>query len=175
MGLSRKSHYSKEEFYKVKTDYTNHWTLSSHGQRIVGKEKESKDLTKEFCDFFEKAGLPLAEVSVQNVSSLDDTNLQKLWGLFKLLLKMRNSNDEQDYIISPVESDTPFITGTDNLMQITDADANGAYNIALKGLYWLWNDFPTNAEGNLKYIKDEGWFRFIQTKPYLHTLVQTRV
>ena len=167
--------YSKEEFYKVKTDYTNHWTLSSHGQRIVGKEKESKDLTKEFCDFFEKAGLPLAEVSVQNVSSLDDTNLQKLWGLFKLLLKMRNSNDEQDYIISPVESDTPFITGTDNLMQITDADANGAYNIALKGLYWLWNDFPTNAEGNLKYIKDEDWFRFIQTKPYLHTLVQTRV
>lgn len=80
---------------------------------------------------------------------------------------MRNSNDEQDYIISPVAGNMPFISGPDNSMQITDADANGAYNIALKGLYWLWNDFPTDEKGYLKYIKDEDWFWFIQTKPYL--------
>lgn len=159
--------YSKEVFNKVKTDYTNHWTLSSHGARIVGKEKEPKDLTTEFANFFEgKANLPLVKVSVQTVSSLDESKLQELWGLFKLLLKMRNSDDDQDYIISPVAGDTPFVTGPDNSMQIVDADANGAYNIALKGLYWLWNDFPTDENGYLKYIKDEDWFHFIQTKPY---------
>ena len=160
--------YSKDVFNKVKADYTNHWTLASHGLRIVGKDKEPKDLTKEFELFFKEAYLPLDEVSVQTISSLDESKLQKLWGVFKLLLKMRNSNDEQDYIISPVASNKPFITGPDNPMQIADADANGAYNIALKGLYWLYYDFPTDENGYLKYIKDENWFRFIQTKPYLN-------
>ncbi|MBR2230802.1 MAG: type V CRISPR-associated protein Cas12a/Cpf1 [Prevotella sp.] len=159
--------YSKEAFFKVRKDYTNRWTLSSHGTRIVGKNKEPKGLTKEFELFFEDANLPLDEVSVQTVSSLDESKLQALWGLFKLLLKMRNSNDEQDYIISPVASDKPFITGEENSLRIKDADANGAYNIALKGLYWLYYDFPTDENGYLKYIKDEDWFRFIQTKPYL--------
>jgi CRISPR-associated protein Cpf1 len=160
--------YSKEAFNTVKTDYTNVWTLASHESRIVGKEKKLKDLTEEFTKFFEKeAKLPLERVSVKTVSALDESKLKELWGLFKLMLKMRNSNDEQDYIISPVASDTPFISGPDNSMQITDADANGAYNIALKGLYWLWNNFPTDEKGYLKYIKDEDWFWFIQTKPYL--------
>ena len=161
--------YSKKDFNKVKTDYTNHWTLASHGYRIVGKKKESKDLTMEFANFFEKgAKIPLDKVSVKKISELDEGKLKELWGIFKLMLKMRNSDNEQDYIISPVASDTPFLTNADNSMQIADADANGAYNIALKGLYWLCNDFPTDEKGCLKYIKDEDWFRFIQTKPYLN-------
>jgi len=158
--------YSKVVFNKVKRDYTNHWTLASHGSRIVGKGKELKDLTAEFVKFFEKeAKIPLEKVSVKSISVLDESKLQTLWGLFKLLLKMRNSNDDIDYVISPVAGDSPFITGEGNSMQIVDADANGAYNIALKGLYWLYNDFPME-QGYLKYIKDEDWFRFIQTKPY---------
>lgn len=158
--------YSKDVFFKVRTDFKNKWTLASHGERIVGKEKERKDLTAQFVKFFEEeANVPLEKVSVQTVSSLDESQLKTLWGLFKLLLKMRNSNDDTDFIISPVASDHPFITGKDNSMQIADADANGAYCIALKGLYWLYNDFPAE-QGYLKYIKDEDWFRFIQTKPY---------
>lgn len=157
--------YSNDVFNKVKTDYTNCWTLSSHGERIVGKEKKLKNLTNEFKQFFEDSKLPLEKVSVQSVSKLEDNQLQQLWGLFKLLLKMRNSNDETDFIISPVACERPFLTGPDNPMKIEDADANGAYNIALKGLYWVWNDFPMD-EGYLKYIKDTDWFEFIQTKRY---------
>lgn len=160
--------YSNEAFNTVKTDYTNNWTLSSHGARIIGKEKVLKDLTKEFINFFEKkAQIPLDRVSVQAITSLDDTNLQQLWGLFKLLLKMRNSNDQFDFIISPVAGEKPFLTGENNPMQILDADANGAYNIALKGLYWVMNDFPIE-DGYLKYIRDTKWFEFVQTKPYLN-------
>lgn len=160
--------YSNEVFNTVKSDYTNRWKLSSHGARIIGKEKELKDLTKEFINFFEKkARIPLDKVSVQTISSLDDANLQQLWGLFKLLLKMRNSNDQFDFIISPVAGEKPFLTGEDNPMQILDADANGAYNIALKGLYWVMNDFPIE-DGYLKYIRDTKWFEFVQTKPYLN-------
>ena len=80
---------------------------------------------------------------------------------------MRNSNDETDYIISPVAGERPFISGPNNAMGISDADANGAFNIALKGLYWVKNDFPTEG-GYLKYINDTEWFEFIQTKPYLN-------
>lgn len=159
--------YSKAEFNTVKTDYRNHWTLSSHGSRIVGKEKELRDLTTEFTKIFENADIPLEKVSVDTVSALDESHLQKLWGVFKLLVKMRNSNDKVDFIISPVASDQPFLTGPYNSMKIEDADANGAYNIALKGLYWVWNNFPLEGD-YLKYIKDTEWFEFIQTKPYLH-------
>lgn len=79
---------------------------------------------------------------------------------------MRNSTAETDFIISPVAGKQPFLTGENNPMMIVDADANGAYNIALKGLYWLWYDFPVDGD-YLKYIKDFEWFKFIQTKPYL--------
>ena len=158
--------YSKETFRKSRKDFTNEWTLSSHGDRI--EKKRSEDLTSKFKSFFAKpeVNLPLENVSVESVCNLSDDLLKELWVLFKLLLKMRNSSDDQDYIISPVASDAPFVTGPDNSMHIADADANGAYNIALKGLYWLFYDFPTNENGCLKYIKDEDWFQFIQTKPY---------
>ena len=158
--------YSNKDFNTVKIDYKNQWTLSSHGTRIVGKEKEFKDLTTEFVEFFRKVNLPLQQVSVQSILTLDDIQLQKLWGLFKLLLKMRNSNDKTDFIISPVSGECPFITGSDNLLGIEDADANGAYNIALKGLYWVYYGFPKDGDF-LKYISDSEWFKFIQTKPYL--------
>ena len=159
--------YSNDVFNKVKTDYTNDWKLSSHGYRLMGKDKKLKNLTNEFKQFFEESKIPLEEVSVHSISRLDDIQLQKLWGLFKLVLKMRNSNDETDFIISPVAGENPFISGPDNPMKISDADANGAYNIALKGLYWVMNDFPMNGE-YLKYINDTEWFEFIQTKPYLN-------
>ena len=80
---------------------------------------------------------------------------------------MRNTNDKEDYIISPVAGDRPFKTGENNSIGLYDADANGAYNIALKGLYWVMNDFPVE-EKYLKYIKDTDWFEFLQTKPYLN-------
>lgn len=163
-----KFNYSKETFHKIRTDFTNEWMLSSYGERI--EKKRSEDLTSKFKMFFAKTdvNIPLEDVSVESICNLNEDNLKEFWRLFKLMLKMRNSNDDQDYIISPVASDAPFVTGKDNSMQITDADANGAYNIALKGLYWLFYDYPTDENGCLKYIKDEDWFRFIQTKPYLN-------
>ena len=160
--------YSKETFRKSRKDFTNTWTLSSYGVRI--EKKRSEDLTSKFKSFFAKpeVNVPLENVSVKSVCNLSDEQLKELWGLFKLLLKMRNSSDDQDYIISPVASNAPFKTGSDNPMHIADADANGSYNIALKGLYWHFYDFPTDENGYLKYIKDEEWFQFIQTKPYLN-------
>jgi len=48
-----------------------------------------------------------------------------------------------------------------------DADANGAYHIALKGLYLLRNDFALNEKGYIQGIKNVDWFEFAQQKKYL--------
>ena len=47
-----------------------------------------------------------------------------------------------------------------------DADANGAYHIALKGLYLLENDFNRNDKGVIQNISNADWFKFVQEKNY---------
>lgn len=154
-------------FKTIRNDYTNVWTLSSHGMRNYGKNKRLEVLTGLFCNFFDKVGIQYTDVSVKTISELDESKLVELWNIFKCMLKMRNYNgDNVGFDISPVASENPFITGTNNSMGIMDADANDAYNIAVKGLYWLHNDFPVNEKGYLEYIKDEDWFKFVQSKPY---------
>ena len=77
-------------------------------------------------------------------------------------------------MISPVLNDKGefFDTATADKILPQDADANGAYCIALKGLYevkqikenWKENEqFPRN-----KLVQDnKTWFDFMQTKRYL--------
>ena len=90
---------------------------------------------------------------------------------------MRNSipNSEIDYLISPVKADdgTFFDSrvqkelGEEAKLPI-DADANGAYHIALKGLYLLKNDFNLNEKGYIETISNSEWFNFVQEKNYLN-------
>ena len=90
---------------------------------------------------------------------------------------MRNSipNSEIDYLISPVKADdgTFFDSrvqkelGEEAKLPI-DADANGAYHIALKGLYLLKNDFNLNEKGYIENISNSEWFNFVQEKNYLN-------
>lgn len=87
---------------------------------------------------------------------------------FKDTLQMRNSvpnssKAEDDYLISPVmaedgtffDSRDQFKLGKDEngnwISKLpVDADANGAYHIALKGLYLLKNDFNLNDKGYIE-------------------------
>jgi CRISPR-associated protein Cpf1 len=87
---------------------------------------------------------------------------------------MRNSNaaTEEDYILSPVARDGHYFCSTDEANKgrdtqgdwvsrlPVDADANGAYHIALKGLYLLRNP-------ETKKIENEKWLQFMVEKPYL--------
>ncbi|MCR4734495.1 MAG: type V CRISPR-associated protein Cas12a/Cpf1 [Treponema sp.] len=97
---------------------------------------------------------------------------------FKLILQMRNSNSRsgEDYIISPVmaadgsffDSREEFKKG-ENAKLPLDADANGAYHIALKGLSLL-KRFDSTDEKDLKKfdmrISNSDWFQFAQEKYY---------
>lgn len=160
----------------VKTDYKNIWTLSSHGNRIANvlnresqrREQKSVDLTEEFKSVFSKYNVDCDAASKDAIiyHPNADALCKELFYKFKLLLQMRNSisNTEEDYLISPVAGEHPFCTN-DNTMGIADADANGAYHIALKGLYLLQNDFPMDGEF-LKRITTADWLEFVQKHDY---------
>ena len=94
---------------------------------------------------------------------------------------MRNSlpdNEEDDYdeIISPVLNDDGEFFDSSNYKESArlpkDADANGAYCIALKGLYEV-KQIKENWDKNQEFsrevlkIKHTDWFDFIQNKRYL--------
>lgn len=80
---------------------------------------------------------------------------------------MRNSNGKVDYIISPVaDKNGNFYDSRcccNNLPK--DADANGAYNIARKGL-WMIRQIKKSEKPNLAMTNKE-WLAFVQGKPYL--------
>ena len=128
---------------------------------------ENKGITiKEGTDI--KALLTKIEANAAN-ASLYST----LFYAFQKTLQMRNSNaaTEEDYILSPVAFDGKHFNsmyeankGRDaNGEWISklpvDADANGAYHIALKGLYLLMNP-------QTKRIENDKWLQFMVEKPY---------
>lgn len=159
------------------------WTLCTHGTRIRtfrNPEKlnqwdnEEVCLTECFKDAFFNAGIDINGNLKDSICTLTDKkHLEPLMHLMKLLLQMRNSitNSEVDYLISPVaDKDGKFYdsrTCSDNLPK--DADANGAYNIARKGL-WAIRRIQATKEGerpNLA-ISNKEWLQFAQQKPYLN-------
>ena len=85
---------------------------------------------------------------------------------------MRNSKTgtDIDYLISPVANEDGVFYDSRNCDSSLpeNADANGAYNIARKGL-WMARQIQ-GAERNEKIdfvITNKEWLNFAQTKPYL--------
>ena len=68
-------------------------------------------------------------------------------------------------IISPVENENGVIFNSDNALpsQPSDADANGAYHIALKGLWILNKINKTTDLSKIKLaISNNEWLHFAQ-------------
>ena len=91
--------------------------------------------------------------------------------LFNLMLQMRNSipNTEEDYIISPVKNNEGifFDSRNCNENQPNNADSNGAYNIARKGLMLIEkikNADETQLDKLDLKITKEDWLSYIQNK-----------
>ena len=98
--------------------------------------------------------------------------LKELLYCLSLVLQMRNSipNTETDYIISPVADENGhFYNSEEEHKDLPDnADANGAYNIARKGLWAVRQmmQAPDPSKVNLAMTNAE-WMEFAQEKPYL--------
>ena len=85
---------------------------------------------------------------------------------------MRNSvtGTEIDYLVSPVadENGVFYDSRTCGVDLPRNADANGAYNIARKGL-WLARQIQATEAGNKIdwVISNKEWLAFAHDKPYL--------
>ena len=89
-----------------------------------------------------------------------------------MTLQMRNSisgstNPEDDYIISPIKkSDGKFYCSKDykgiNAPLPTDADANGAYNIARKALWTINKIKEQDVTKKTPIITNADWLEYTQ-------------
>lgn len=107
----------------------------------------------------------------EKISSLDGKYIGEIYRLFNIVLAMRYSKDEEDFILSPVADENGKFfdsrTAANNLPK--DADANGAYNIARKGLWYIMqlNDASGDLMKTNLAITNKEWLSFAQNKPYL--------
>ena len=86
---------------------------------------------------------------------------------------MRNSETgtDVDYLQSPVADANGEFYNSGNCDESLpkNADANGAYNIARKGLWVVKQIKGADDLKNLKLaISNKEWLQFVQTKPYLN-------
>lgn len=159
------------------------WTLCTYGMRLRSFKNPAKQynwdsevvaLTDEFKRILEEAGIDIHENlkdAIRNLKGKKQKNLEPLMQFMKLLLQLRNSKagTDEDYILSPVADENGIFYDSrscgDELPE--NADANGAYNIARKGLMLI--EQIKNAEdlNNVKFdISNKAWLNFAQQKPY---------
>ena len=171
-------------FKTFQTDYQNRWTVSTRGKRIVmsideNGYKQMQDYypTTEIKNAFERLGISLREgLDIKALlSDIDNASFYStLFYAFRMTLQMRNSNPktEEDYILSPIAKQGQYFCSTEEANKgldangnwisklPVDADANGAYHIALKGLYLL--NHPET-----KRIEHAEWLKYMVEKPFL--------
>ena len=170
-------------------DFKKKWEVYTKGERLVYNKAKRMNIsinpTEQLKNIFDEFNVNWNNEdnfidSVQTIQA-DKSNAKffdTLLRMFNATLQMRNaktnsSASEDDYLISPVKADDgTFFDSREELMKGKDAklpidsDANGAYHIALKGLYLLENDFNRNDKGVIQNISNADWFKFVQEKNY---------
>lgn len=167
-------------------DFKKKWEVYTKGERLVYNNTERKNIsinpTEELKSIFDDFGINwnnednfIDSVHTIQAEKSNAKFFDTFLRMFNATLQMRNSipNTEIDYLISPVKSeDGTFFDSREELKKgenaklPIDADANGAYHIALKGLYLLENDFNRNDKGEIQNISNADWFKFVQEKEY---------
>lgn len=160
------------------------WTVCSYGKRLSGKRvdgywtTEWVELTTRLKELFQKYAIDYSykqSIVKQIVNEKQDVSFFKeLTWLFKLCLQMRNSgkdentNKELDFICSPIKSKEGNFFNSNEVHEglPQDADANGAYHIALKASMLL--DRINNTDLDNKKvdfsIKNEQWYNFVHSR-----------
>lgn len=170
----------KYSLFNSKADDTRQeWIICTNGSRIKTFRNHDKNnqwdnkeivLSDEFKNLFKEYSIEYKEdLKDRILSQTEKTFFEKLLNLFKITVQMRNSitNSETDYLISPVmNAKREFYDSRkagDNLPK--DADANGAYHIAKKGL-WLLKQIDAHEGEDWKKLKlaitNKEWLKFAQ-------------
>lgn len=184
-------HYNKEsKNFIIDVDYKkfnienygkqSKWKLSTHGERSKFDAELNQyvniNITDELKKIFGENNINYQDghnlindiIKAENITQSKNSFLEEIIECINLTVKMTNlqNNTENDYIISPVMNkngeyfDTRYVD--EKLPQCPDAQ--GAYNIALKGLLLI-NRIQNHDEkkGKIKLaISNNDWLSFIQ-------------
>jgi CRISPR-associated protein Cpf1 len=163
-------------FLKVKTDHKNIWTVYTNGERIRyirNKGYETTDPTKKIKDALASSGIRYDDgrnIRDSIVQSGNNGVINEVYHSFMDALRMRNTDGEKDYILSPVKNRKGefFKTDADSRDLPADADANGAYHIALKGellMRMISKELdPDSDKFTMPKMEHKDWFEFMQTR-----------
>lgn len=160
------------------------WILCSYGERVRSfrnPEKNSNwdneeiNLTDEFKELFKRYEIDLSRIKegiLQNEkakffsATKEKDGYLGFYSLFKLLLQLRNSitNSREDYILSPVKNKSGefYDSRKQDKNLPLDADANGAYNIARKGLMILERIRESTGKKVNFAINKQEWLSYVQ-------------
>ena len=166
-----------DDFNTKATGTKTQWTLCTYGTRIETKRdpkqnnnfvSEEFDLTSRFKDLFVQYDIDLKGNLLEQICSQNEAVFFKeLLHMLHLSLQMRNSETktENDYLISPVmNAKGEFYDSRKCGKDLPEnADANGAYNIARKGLWIIKQIKETEDLSKLKLvIGNKEWMRYAQ-------------
>jgi len=182
---------SNEGYFEFSFDYNDfttrakdtktEWTVCSYGKRIMtfrnpeaNNQWDNKevDLTVEIEELLGRYEIIYGDgldIRKRLLVDLDKKFYEKLLQVFKLTLQMRNSKTgtDIDYLISPVMGEDGLFYDSRKAIsgQPKDADANGAYHIAKKGLWILNRINKTEDFKKLKLaVSNKEWLQFVQKK-----------
>lgn len=150
------------------------WTLCSVGSRIETKRSPEAvnqfvskeiDLISQFKQLF--GDVDSSSNLKQVISQMDGEHCKQLLHLFKLMLQMRNSETgtDIDYLVSPVADKNGkfFDSRTCDGTLPANADANGAFNIARKGLMLVQQIMQAENIAKVDYdMSNKNWLKFAQ-------------
>lgn len=185
---------SQKDWFEIDLDYNafgnrakgsrSKWRLCSYGERIEHTRKQDSNgqegsdsmvvLTEAFKDVFTKYQIDYREnLKEQLLLQSDKAFFVDFLSLLRLTLQLRNSlsNSLIDYILSPVADENgEFFDSRKALSnEPQDADANGAYHIALKGLWVLDKIRKTEKVTPAKLaLSNQEWLSFAQEKPFFN-------
>ncbi|MCB4761989.1 MAG: hypothetical protein LGB78_07030, partial [Sulfurovum sp.] len=160
--------------------YETNWTLCTHGIRLRNKknntghwESITVDVTDDLKRLFDKHKIfyKIEEELKDEIVKKDEKSFfESLTYALKNMLAMRYSkvNSEEDYILSPVKDKNGNFYDSRKVDESMpkDADANGAYHIALKGailLERLQNKDDATAKADL-LITQQQWLAYVVEK-----------
>lgn len=183
----------KENYFEFYVDYNKfttraigtktNWIICTNSTRIKTFRNPLKNnewdnveivLTDELKKLFIEYNIDVfGDLKEQILKVSGKSFYEKFLELFKLTLQMRNSitGTAVDFIISPVKSeeDEFYDSRINNLKLPENADANGAFNIARKGL-WAISKIKDTPDDKLKKINlaisNKEWLNFVQNKEW---------
>jgi CRISPR-associated protein Cpf1 len=178
----------KDNYFEFEMDYSKftnrsygirkNWTICTYGNRIeifrnpnINNNYDSKEinLTNEFKNLFERYNINYTNLKNDIVKQDSKEFWIEILKLLRLTLQMRNSipNESRDYLISPVKNKKGYFYDSEkgDLKLPIDADANGAYNIARKGLMLIKQIRETDDSKleKMKFnISNQDWLTYVQ-------------